>query len=109
MRPYLCLAAALLMSAWVGAQPPTPSAPICLRATDIDSTSISDNHTIIFRMNNGARWKNVLQAECPGLRVAGGFDYAIRGGEVCANEQPIRVRGMPATCFLGPFTRMDAK
>ncbi len=60
-------------------------------------------------MNNGVLWKNTLQADCPGLKMSGGFDYVIRGGTVCANEQRIRVHDMPATCFLGPFTRMNAK
>ncbi len=81
---------------------------ICLHATDVAGTIIPDDRTIIFRMNDGTRWKNVLQADCPGLRTAGGFDYAIRGGTICANEQRIRVHDMPATCFLGSFSRVDA-
>jgi hypothetical protein len=80
--------------------------PMCLNATDIRSTGVVDNRTIVFTMNNGAQWKNTLQADCPGLRIAGGFDYMITAGAVCANEQRIRVHGGPSTCFLGPFTRV---
>jgi hypothetical protein len=107
--PFLIATFAVCISTGAWAQPNALTRPICLDTSDIDGTSIPDNHTIIFRMNNGVRWKNTLQAECPGLWIAGGFDYVIRGGTVCANEQSIRVHDMPATCSLGPFTRMDTK
>jgi hypothetical protein len=111
VRIHQTLIAAILISASSGtlAQSPVPTEPVCLRATDIDSTSVLDNHTVVFRMNNGALWTNTLQAECPGLKMSGGFDYVIRGGTVCGNEQRIRVHDMQATCFLGPFTRMNTK
>lgn len=111
MRAFPTLIATLAVCVWTGAwaHPTVMTQPICLDTSQIDSTSIPDNHTIIFRMNNGVRWKNTLQAECPGLWIAGGFDYVISGGTVCANEQRIRVHDMPATCFLGPFTRMSTK
>jgi hypothetical protein len=111
MRIFRIVVATLAVSASGAAfaQNSALTEPVCLRATDIDTTSVLDNHTIVFRMNNGALWKNTLQADCPGLKMSGGFDYAIRGGTVCANEQRIRVHDMPATCFLGPFTRMNTK
>jgi hypothetical protein len=99
MRIYPVLAVAFLVSASgaASAQNLGPTGPVCLTATDVDSTSVIDNHTIVFRMNNGALWKNTLQTDCPGLKMAGGFDYVIRGSTVCANEQTIRVHDMPAT------------
>jgi hypothetical protein len=82
---------------------------VCLQATDIKSTSVVDNRTIIFTMNNGTSWKNTLQADCPGLRSAGAFSYVITGSDVCSNEQRIQVLHGPSSCFLGNFTPVPSK
>jgi hypothetical protein len=92
------------------AQTPTITATrVCLQASDIGSTSVVDDRTIIFTMKNGTSWKNTLQAECPGLRNAGAFTYVLSGTDVCSNEQRIKVLDGPARCFLGTFTPLPSK
>jgi hypothetical protein len=102
------LIAAVLAAVPLGAclaQSP-PAKPVCLNATDIKNTGVIDNRTVMFFMNNGTAWKNTLEADCPGLKMADGFDYTINGGTVCAREQPIRVHDGPSRCFLGDFTQV---
>lgn len=109
MRKSLTVLALFALTLGGHAAPAAAAQHVCLQATEIRSTSILDDRTILFRMNDGAQWKNILQADCPGLKMAGGFDYAIRADEICSNEQRIRVHAMPATCFLGTFAPVENK
>jgi hypothetical protein len=112
MKKTIIVAVALAAIAASGSLAQTPTitaAHVCLQASAIRSTSVVDDRTIIFTMNNGTSWRNTLQAECPGLRNSGAFTYAITGSEVCSNEQPIKVLNGPARCFLGSFATMPTK
>ena len=112
MKKTIVVAAALAVipaSASLAQTPATTAKHVCLQATDIKGTSVIDNRTIIFTMNNGTSWKNTLQANCPGLYSAGAFSYVITAGEVCGNEQRIQVLHGPSSCFLGNFTPMPSK
>jgi anthranilate phosphoribosyltransferase len=88
------------------AQAPTPPVkhPICISGTDIESTSVPDDNTIVYHLRNGQVWKNTLKATCPQLKFEHAFTEVIRGGEICANAQMIRVHETGSICALGDFT-----
>ncbi len=90
----LCLAAS--------AEADTPR--VCLRSSDIDRTSVPDARTILFHMKGGKVWKNALMNDCPGLRFNGFVYDASPAGDICANQQTIRVINTGSVCLLGAFT-----
>jgi anthranilate phosphoribosyltransferase len=91
------------------AQAPTPVRhPICISGTDIESTSTPDDNTIVYHLRNGQVWKNTLKATCPHLKFEHAFTEVIRGGEICANAQMIRVHETGSICALGDFTLVSA-
>jgi hypothetical protein len=94
------LAAALVMMS----APALADAPVCLRSSDIERTSVPDARTILFHMKGGKVWKNTLMANCPELRFNGFIYDASPSGEICGNQQSIRVIRTHAVCLLGPFT-----
>ena len=79
---------------------------VCLRLRDIDSTNPSkDGASIDFKMRNGSHYRNDLRSRCPDL-VFSGFKWVIHGpGEVCADQQTIRVLQSGEFCQLGKFTQ----
>ena len=94
------LAAALVMMS----VPALADAPVCLRSSDIERTSVPDARTILFHMKGGKVWKNTLMADCPELKFNGFIYDASPSGEICGNQQSIRVIRTHAVCLLGPFT-----
>jgi hypothetical protein len=80
-------------------------AQVCLRADRILGRTITDNQTIVFRMNDGTYWKNTLQRPCPGLAVRDGFSFATPDNYICSNKQRIRVLGQGNICWLGDFAQ----
>jgi hypothetical protein len=101
------LAASLAHAAESPSSGPSPAAPagnVCLWTYQIDHTSVPDENTIVFHMIGGKTWVNKLAGPCPGLKFHG-FTYVVRGsGEICGNQQSIRVLQTGAVCLLGPFT-----
>ncbi len=89
-RMTILLAAAAISGA-AASTAETHGNRMCLDATDVDGTTVLDNHTILFRMHDGRVWKNTLKSECPQLKFEGGFEEEIRSGGICANAQTIRV------------------
>ncbi len=89
--------------------PAPPAGNVCLWTYQIDHTSVPDENTIVFHMVGGKTWVNKLLGSCSGLKFHG-FTYVVRGpGEICGNQQSIRVLNTGAVCLLGPFTPGDAK
>src|SRR5258707_6148556 len=79
---------------------------VCIMGTSVVGTTVLDNRTVLFRMNDGTVWRNTLKAECPNLKFEQGFTQVIRGDEICANEQVITVLRRGTPCQLGDFTRV---
>jgi hypothetical protein len=81
------------------------SAHVCLDSRDIQSHYSPDPKTILFHMRNGTVWRNTLVAPCPGLRF-NGFSWVVGGtGDICENQQTIRVIRSGELCFLGKFEK----
>ena len=79
---------------------------LCMRSDHIARKTIIDNRTIIFALDDGTRWKNTLQHDCTGLRLADGFAMVARDSYICANQQPIKIIGPGNVCYLGDFTQV---
>jgi hypothetical protein len=81
---------------------------VCLANSSIQDTTVVDQQTILFRMNNGTVWRNRLNAVCPGLDTQDGFAYAVSGdNRICDNMQTIHVNLTGAVCQLGKFERVE--
>ncbi len=81
----------------------------CISASRIRSTSIIDDRTIIFYMNQRKIYVNHLPHRCAGLKIAGTFSYRLRGSQLC-NVDTITVTRMMGggintgpSCGLGHF------
>jgi hypothetical protein len=87
------------------AEAPAPAGHnVCISGTDIESTSVPDDNTILYHLRNGQVWKNTLKATCPQLKFEHAFTEVIRADQVCANAQMIRVHETGSICALGDFT-----
>ncbi len=98
------------------AQDAVPHKPVCIRAYEINRTSIPNDGTILFYMNDHRIWKNTLTGRCVGLRLnTRGFTYSPTDpgtDEICSNLQTIRVNDTGQVCLMGEFTPItpaDAK
>ena len=102
---FLPLAAALTVPALASESGSAPSGRVCIYSRDIRSTTIPDNHTIVFRLYSGKTYVNTLPHECPSLKIENGFVYdGTPNGELCDNLVTIRVVRAGYTCMLGAFT-----
>lgn len=98
----LVLALAAPTLAWAEAAP-VGTNHICIDGANVASTSIPDDRTILFHMNNGKVWRNTLRRSCPNLKFEQAFSQVIQGGEICANAHMIRVLPEGNICALGDF------
>lgn len=94
------------------ADPGADAKSVCIRAYNIDHTSIPDDSTILFHMRDHTVWKNTLTDKCFGLRMnTRGFEYSPTNpgtDEICSNLQTIKIRDTGSICMLGAFTKVDA-
>ena len=91
------------------AQTPAPARRnVCISGTDIESTSVPDDNTILYHLRNGQVWKTTLKATCPQLKFEHAFTEVIRADQICANAQMIRVHETGSICALGDFTLVSA-
>ena len=107
MRKFLC-AVALLATGIVTSAPAHAAAPICISTEDVvDTQPQDDGKAILFRMRNGAVWRNDLKGACPDLRFDG-FIWTVRNPDqtVCENMQSLRVLRSGEICVLGKFTQV---
>jgi len=74
----------------------------CIPASRIRRTSIVDDHTIIFYMNQQKIYVNHLPHRCAGLKIAGTFSYRLRGSQLCSVDMITVVRAMGGGINTGP-------
>ncbi len=85
-------------------------AETCVRTNQIDDTTVHDDYTIDFEMNNGTLYRNTLQQRCYSLGFDKRFTYEVRAGTLCSGETitVMNADGRPgASCALGPFVPIE--
>lgn len=78
----------------------------CLPLTQISDTNVIDNKTILFKMNNGKIYRNVLPYSCPGLGFNQSFAYKTSLSVLCDLDTITVLESdnrLGATCGLGKF------
>jgi hypothetical protein len=79
------------------------AAGVCLDVHKIERTYTKDGKTLDFTMRDGSMYRNHLRGTCSDLRF-NGFVWTIDGvGQVCENEQSLRVLDSGQICTLGTF------
>ena len=76
---------------------------VCLNVRDIQRTEVPNDRTIVFRMRDGAVWRNTLKTVCPMLKISP-FTEVLTNDMICANQQIIHVALTGNSCVLGDFT-----
>jgi hypothetical protein len=99
-----CVALLLAHRTSAQALSPPQTAGVCLNGTDIEYTQTPNDQTVVFHMRDGKVWRNTLKTPCPNLKFEHAFSETIRGGQICANQQIIRVQQTGNFCALGDFT-----
>jgi hypothetical protein len=108
------LATVLASLALAGSAPATAQAPgkggssignSCINPIEIDKQTIVSDKEIRFTMRNGDVWTNHLPSACFGLKSEGGFEWVVRGTQVCSNQESIKVLRIGTPCLLGEFTK----
>jgi hypothetical protein len=110
MRRLLLASVFVIASSGAVAQslaPPQRSG-VCLNGTDIEYTQTPNDQTVVFHMRDGKVWRNTLKTPCPNLKFEHAFSETIRGGQICANQQIIRVQQTGNFCALGDFTLISS-
>jgi hypothetical protein len=80
---------------------------VCLDTTRISNTTVPNDRTILFHMDDGTVWANHLHGYCSGLRFHGFAYVATPPHQICGNLMTIRVLQSGAICMLGPFERVS--
>jgi len=93
---------------------PSPTSPAsiqnsCINPTEITGQTIVSDQEIQFELRNGETWVNKFPRACPGLKLAGGFSWEVRGTLVCSNQERIIVQETGTPCLIGEFSRVAAK
>jgi len=104
MKRILIAGAALAAFAVSPAIAEPPAAPKCLHSINIKNTTVPNDRTILFQMNNGTVWRNDLRNSCPDLKFYGFIYVATPPDDICGDVQSIRVIHTGAVCLLGPFS-----
>ncbi len=84
------------------------TANVCINPARIQKQEILSDREIRFEMYTGEVWINTLKRDCSGLKFEGGFQWNVRGMQVCGNQQTITVLNAGNTCMLGAFTKAPA-
>jgi hypothetical protein len=106
MKIFMTVAALATMAAI--ASPAAAAGKICISTRNIVSSTPQQNGAVIlFKMRDGATWRNDLNGRCPDLKF-NGFAWTLRnpGETVCENEQSLRVLRSGEVCTLGKFTQI---
>jgi hypothetical protein len=110
-QKIIVLAALMVLPVAAQAQePPAVQKSVsCISLRDIDSSSVQDNKTIIFKMRGKKYYKNDLGHRCPGLGFTKAFSLRTSTSQLC-NVDVIRVLENyggrlqeGASCGLGKF------
>jgi hypothetical protein len=102
MKTFAALAI-LLVSGLAVAAPAAAAPQVCLKTELIDTTTVVNPKTVLFRMKDGKVWRSDLRSPCLGLKF-NGFVYETHFDEVCGGSQAIRVLRSGEVCVLGPFS-----
>ena len=77
------------------------AASMCVQSRDILGTNSKDGKLMTFKMRDGRILVNHLQGVCSDLKYEG-FVWTVPGtGEICENQQSLRVIRSGQTCLLG--------
>ncbi|HKX37000.1 MAG TPA: hypothetical protein VJM79_10110 [Rhizorhapis sp.] len=79
------------------------AAKMCVQSRDILSTNSKDGKLMTFEMRDGRVLVNHLQGVCPDLRYEGFVWTVPSTGEICENQQSLKVLRSGQTCVLGKF------
>jgi hypothetical protein len=63
---------------------PAPKSVDCVNLRDIDSTTVKDNKTIIFKMRGKKYYRNDLPSACPGLGFEKAFSLRTSTSQLCS-------------------------
>ena len=84
-------------------------AHVCLPSRDVESATSKDGKLMTFKMRDGRVLVNHLQGICSDLRYEG-FVWELPGtGDVCENQQSLRVLRSGQSCLLGRFELIKDK
>ena len=85
------------------------AANMCVQSRDILSANSKDGKLMTFKMRGGRTLVNHLQGVCPDLKYEG-FAWNVPGtGEICENQQSLRVLRSGQVCLLGKFDEVKAQ
>jgi|GEM_PF-999801 len=74
----------------------------CVDTSRIRQTSIIDDRTIVFYMNQKKIYVNHLPYRCPGLKIAGAFSYRTSISQLCNVDTIQVIRSMGGRIDAGP-------
>jgi hypothetical protein len=88
---------------------PAPKAVSCINLRDIDSTTVKDNKTIIFKMHGKKYYRNDLTYACPSLGYEKAFSLRTSTSQLCSIDIIYVLENYGGTlqqgaaCSLGKF------
>lgn len=89
----------------------TPMVKSCLIHSQLKSTAVIDDQTILFELRDRSVWVNKLRYRCPSLGFHESFSFHVRGNSIC-NVDTITVFApdfIGATCGLSKFERVEGR
>ena len=97
----------LLFVAALSAGSDAPVVRDCLTTSQVRSTAVLDDKTILFEMRDRSVWKNSLDFGCPSLGFYEAFSYETYGSRLCDMDyiQVFENGRVGASCGLGKFER----
>jgi hypothetical protein len=78
------------------------NAAICINTDQIANSDSPDGKVLILKMRDGKVWHAALQPPCPDIRT-NGFSWTTDGGQVCENQNVLKVVRSGGMCGLGKF------
>jgi hypothetical protein len=83
----------------------------CLTVSQLRSTAVIDDKTVLFELRNRSVWVNKLKFKCPSLGFYESFSYEVHGNSIC-DIDVIRVfaqNHIGASCGLSKFERVEGR
>ena len=78
----------------------------CIRAADIDHTTVIDGQTILVTMRRNQFKRIDLLSRCHGLAFEEGFAYSMQNYELCKST-PLRVINSGGVCAIDKIISID--
>jgi hypothetical protein len=95
----------------LGSTDAKPTVKNCLNVSQLKTTAVVDDKTILFELRDRSVWVNNLKHKCPSLGFHESFSYEVRGGTLC-NVDVITVFAphyIGASCGLSKFERVEGR